>query len=143
MSDPTVDQHVADELMAAMLPMAFAMADMVPAGGSLTSGVMWWAAGRKQAASAAVISLWVPPENEVVVAFNVSLRVRVTLAQSATAMSILLWDGVGSYVTVASGTPTEVTAKTIRIFAPPGTAKALWYLPTADAADILDKYGYA
>jgi cytochrome c-type biogenesis protein CcmH/NrfF len=142
MSDPTVDQHIADELMAAMLLMAFAMADMVPAGGLLTGGGMWWAAGRKRAASSAVITLWVPQDSGVVGTFNESLGVRVTLAPSATSMSVLLWDGVGSYVTVATGTPTEVTAKKFRIFAAPGTAKALWYLSTADAAVSLEKHGY-
>jgi hypothetical protein len=142
MADSGADQLLADALMAAVLPMAFAAADMIPAGGSLAGGAMWWAAGQKRAALSVIITFWVPPQSVVVRAFNMSLGARVTLASSAASFSVLLWDGVGSYATVATGTATEVTARALRCFVAPGTAKALWYLPTADAKEILGKYGH-
>jgi len=140
MSDPA-DQPVTDDMVGAALPLAFRLAEMDPAGGSFADG-LWWADGHRDVATAAAITLRVADSSQVVKAFNVSLTPRVTLADSSTPMSILLWDGVAAYFQLATGSAAELTTKAIRLHLGPGMNKALLYVPATEAASIVTDYGY-
>ena len=50
------EQPAADYMVAAALPLAFRLADMMPAGGSFVDG-LWWARGHQTRATSAAITM--------------------------------------------------------------------------------------
>lgn len=135
------DQPTADRMFGAALPLAFRLAEMMPAGGSLADG-LWWAAGPRRAATSAAVTLLAPAESTTVRSFSFSLAPHVALRDGSSPLSLLLWDGVGAWVQLKTGTAVELTATKVRVLLGPGTTKALLYLPTSEAVPILHDYGY-
>eukprot|EP00038_Savillea_parva_P007578 m.171101 g.171101 ORF g.171101 m.171101 type:complete len:1002 (+) comp13334_c0_seq1:312-3317(+) len=138
--DNLEEQPVADYMLAASLPLAFRLADMVPAGGSFLEG-LWWAMGHQTHASSAAITMYVSPDSPSVTMYNVSLSPRVKLDNAET-MSVLLWDGVGTYTQLITGADVDLSYRHFRVLVAPGVVKALLYLPSADAVELTQKWGF-
>mmetsp|Transcript_19276 Transcript_19276/g.50088 ORF Transcript_19276/g.50088 Transcript_19276/m.50088 type:complete len:991 (-) Transcript_19276:743-3715(-) len=141
MSDPT-DQETAVRMLASSVPLSLRVAAMMPAGGSFDKG-LWWVAGHRGNASAAAITLRYGDSESVVGKFDVSLQPNVALANTEQELSLLLWDGIASYVRIATGTGAQLTVKRVLMYLAPGTVKALLYVPTTEAKAILDDFAYA